>query len=71
VARWLAGQVGPTGHVVATDIDPRFLADREPAGVEVRRHDITVDPIEEDSYDLVHCRALLIHMRDPRRCCGA
>ncbi|MFY0542142.1 class I SAM-dependent methyltransferase [Nannocystis pusilla] len=65
VARWLSGQVGPGGKVVATDIDPRFLADLKADNLEVRRHDIAVDPLETDSYDLVHCRVLLIHMRDP------
>ena len=39
VARWLAVQAGPSGRVVATDADPRFLAGHELAGVEVRRHD--------------------------------
>ena len=46
VARWLAAQAGPSGQVVATDTDPRFLADAKKAGVEVRRHDILADPLE-------------------------
>jgi SAM-dependent methyltransferase len=65
VAQWLAGRVGPEGRVVATDIDPRFLAGL--AGVEVRRHDVLCDPLECGAYDLVHCRALLMHLRDPGR----
>jgi hypothetical protein len=65
VARWLAGRVGPTGRVVATDIDPRFLAGSELAGVEVRRHDIPRDLLETGHYDLVHCRALLMHLKHP------
>jgi SAM-dependent methyltransferase len=60
VARWLAAQAGPAGRVVATDADPRFLADAGKAGVEVRRHDILADPLEPAAYDLVHCRALLL-----------
>lgn len=67
VARWLAVQTGPSGRVVATDADPRFLADTEEAGVEVRRHDILADPLEPARYDLVHCRALLCHLPDPAR----
>jgi SAM-dependent methyltransferase len=67
VARWLAAQVGPSGHVVATDADPRFLAGTEAAEVEVRRHDILADPLEPARYDLVHCRALLCHLTDPAR----
>ena len=67
VARWLAAQAGPAGQVVATDTNPRFLADAEKTGVEVRRHDILADPLEPGRYDLVHCRALLLHLTDPRQ----
>jgi SAM-dependent methyltransferase len=67
VARWLAGQAGPAGQVVATDADPRFLADAAAGGVEVRRHDILADSLEAGRYDLVHCRALLCHLADPLR----
>jgi SAM-dependent methyltransferase len=67
VARWLADRAGPSGRVVATDADPRFLAATEAAGVEVRRHDILDDPLEPARYDLVHCRALLCHLPDPAR----
>jgi SAM-dependent methyltransferase len=70
VARWLAVQAGPSGHVVATDADPRFLTDAEGAGIEVRRHDILADPLEPARYDLVHCRALLCHLPDPARAIG-
>jgi SAM-dependent methyltransferase len=67
VAHWLAGRVGPAGHVVATDIDPRFLDDLDAPNIEVRRHDILHDDIETSHYDLVHCRALLLHLPDPER----
>ncbi|MGV0815753.1 methyltransferase domain-containing protein [Mycolicibacterium boenickei] len=65
VARWLGGRVGPTGHVVAVDLNPRFLDDLPALGIEVRRCDITCDEIEPAAYDLVHCRVLLVHMADP------
>jgi SAM-dependent methyltransferase len=52
---------------VATDIDPRFLTGRELAGVEVRRHDILRDVLEIGHYDLIHCRALLMHLHEPER----
>jgi len=68
VARLLAAAAGPTGHVVATDRDPRFLTDCHIDGgapIEVRRHDILSDPLEVARYDLVHCRALLLHLPDP------
>lgn len=65
VVRWLCEQVGPEGHVVAADIDPRFLDDVRKPNVEVRRCDITRDEIELGFYDLVHCRFLLMHLDDP------
>ena len=67
MARWLAARVGPEGHVVATDIDPRFLEEPAQAGIEVRRHDIRCDLLETRHYDLVHCRALLMHLPEPER----
>ncbi|CRZ19121.1 methyltransferase domain-containing protein [Mycolicibacterium neworleansense] len=65
IARWLGARVGPTGHVVAADLDPRFLDDLPALGIEVRRCDVTCDEIESAAYDLVHCRVLMVHMRDP------
>jgi SAM-dependent methyltransferase len=65
VARWLAEQVGPQGRVVATDINPRFLIEIELPNVEVRQHDICTDPLEPSTYDLAHCRAVLMHLPEP------
>jgi SAM-dependent methyltransferase len=65
MARWLAERVGPTGHVTAADIDPRYLGDLCLPNVEVRQCDITADGIELESYDLVHCRFVLMHLDDP------
>lgn len=65
VTRMLAELVEPDGHVVALDLDPRFLTDGLPANVTVRRHDIVLDELETHRYDLVHCRALLLHLEDP------
>lgn len=67
VVRWLAEQTAPTGSVVATDIDPRFLDGIDLPNVDVRRHDIVNDEIEENAFDLVHCRALLLHLPERRR----
>jgi SAM-dependent methyltransferase len=64
IARWLSAHVGPDGHVVAADIDCRFLTGL-PDNVEVRTLDIRHDDLEPDTYDLVHSRALLIHLPDP------
>ena len=65
VARWLAAQVGPQGRVVATDINPRFLTEMGLPNVEVRQHDIRTDPLELGTYDLAHCRAVLMHLPEP------
>ena len=65
VVRWLSQRVGPAGKVVAADLDVRFLGDISAQNVEVRRCDITQDPIEPSTYDLVHARNVLMHLRDP------
>jgi SAM-dependent methyltransferase len=66
VVRWLSQRVGPAGKVVAADIDVRFLGDISAQNVEVRRCDITRDPIEPSSYDLVHARNVLMHLPNPQ-----
>ncbi|MGA7054901.1 MAG: class I SAM-dependent methyltransferase, partial [Mycobacterium sp.] len=65
VVRWLSQRVGTAGNVVAADLDVRFLGDITAQNVEVRRCDITQDPIEPSSYDLVHARNVVMHLRDP------
>ena len=67
VARWLAEKVGPTGKVVATDINTRFLDRLNVPNLEVRRHDIRTDDLETGAYDLVHCRRLLEHLLEPEK----
>lgn len=67
IAEWLAGQVGPGGRVVATDLDPRHLApvaERAGPWLEVVRHDLTCDPLPEGAFDLVHLRLVLVHLED-------
>jgi len=67
VARWLSARVGPTGRVVATDIDLRFLRQATLPNLEIRQHDIIKDDLETGLYDLVHCRCLLMHLPDPEK----
>jgi SAM-dependent methyltransferase len=62
IARWLADKVAPVGCVVATDVDTRFLASSAGPNLEVRQHDLVVDPLESGSYDLAHTRLLLMHL---------
>jgi ubiquinone/menaquinone biosynthesis C-methylase UbiE len=75
IARWLGERVGPTGRVVAADIDPRFLGGLDAPNIEIRRLDIMRDELDAGRYDLAHCRFLLMHMPDPeavlRRIAGA
>ncbi len=61
VTAWLAERVGPTGHVLSTDIDLRFHLDM-PAHVEMRQHDVEREPLPVDAFDVVHARALLQHL---------
>jgi ubiquinone/menaquinone biosynthesis C-methylase UbiE len=61
IARWLAPRVGPEGKVVVTDINPRWL-DATAENVELRRHDIVRDRLEERAFDLVHARLVLLHL---------
>lgn len=59
IARWLSAA---GASVVATDLDTRFL-DAAP-NLEVRRHDLRVEPLEQDAFDLVHSRMLVEHLTD-------
>jgi SAM-dependent methyltransferase len=63
IARWLSREVGPAGSVVAADIDTRLLTGL-PENVDVREMDISDLDLEQD-FDLVHCRAVLMHLPDP------
>jgi SAM-dependent methyltransferase len=65
VPTWLAQQVGPTGHVLASDIDTSMLEATANPPYEVRRHDLTADPPPAADFDLVHARLVLEHLTDP------
>jgi ubiquinone/menaquinone biosynthesis C-methylase UbiE len=61
VVAWMGEQVGPSGRVVSVDVDTRFQPPS--AGViEVRRLDVTCDPIGQDEFDVVHARGVLQHL---------
>ena len=62
IAGWLSAQVGPSGAVTATDIEPIHLSG---SGFEVIRHDIEKEELPTSHYDLVHIRHVLIHVADP------
>jgi SAM-dependent methyltransferase len=69
VAAWLSDRVGPTGMVLATDLDIRFVeslaADRP--NLDARRHDVVVDELPAERFDLIHARMVLEHL--PAREC--
>jgi SAM-dependent methyltransferase len=67
VARWLSDRVGSDGQVLATDLDPRFVDEQPRTNLEVRRHDLLTDPLEEGWFDLAHARAVLEHIPERPR----
>lgn len=64
IAAWLAEQVGPKGHVLATDVSLALMEQRglEADNLELRRHDILSDPLPEGEFDLIHSRLVLEHL---------
>jgi SAM-dependent methyltransferase len=62
MTQWLCQQVGPTGKVVATDINTRFLEALAEPNLEVRQHNIVTDALEPEHYDLVYARQVLLHI---------
>src|SRR5664280_1557612 len=61
VPAYFAAQVGPKGHVLATDIDTSWLGAGD-ATYEVRRHDVGLQPPPAGAFDLVHARLVLVHV---------
>jgi SAM-dependent methyltransferase len=62
IARWMCRRVGPTGRVLATDLETDFLELLTEENLEVRRHDVVVDELEDAAFDLVHARLVLSHI---------
>jgi SAM-dependent methyltransferase len=65
ITRWISERVGPSGSVLTTDIDTRFLEALRLGNVEVRRHDVLIDPLPESAFDLAYARLVLEHLSDP------
>ena len=61
VTAWMAEQVGPTGRVVSIDVDTRFQPPSSGA-IEVRKLDVTREPIGTEEFDIVHARGVLQHL---------
>jgi len=62
IAAWLSRRVGPTGRVVVTDINTRFLESLQQQNLEVHCHNIVTDPLPEAAFDLIHARLVLMHL---------
>jgi hypothetical protein len=62
VPSWIADQVAPDGHVLATDIDTAWLEGAE--RFEVRRHDVGRELPPPGPFNLVHARLVLVHVPD-------
>jgi SAM-dependent methyltransferase len=67
MVRWLASQVGPTGYVLGVDLNDRLFPASAGPNVELRKDDIRTTPLERESFDLIHCRALLMHLQPADR----
>ena len=65
MAVWLAEKVGPTGRVVASDIDIGYLSRLDIPNLEVVEHNIledSLEPLQPGSFDLVCSRLTLFHL---------
>ncbi|HEX3333149.1 MAG TPA: methyltransferase domain-containing protein [Acidimicrobiales bacterium] len=62
VVNHLAERVGPTGHVVATDVNLSWATDAAAANVTILEHDVADEPPAGGPFDLVHARLVLVHV---------
>lgn len=67
LVRILAELVGPTGYVLATDIDDAWAQDAAAQNVEVRKQDVALDPPPDALFDLIHARLVLVHVPQRER----
>ncbi|MGC1702458.1 MAG: class I SAM-dependent methyltransferase, partial [Pseudolabrys sp.] len=66
LSQWLAQRVGPTGHVIASDIHTDLMSGIAGSNLEVRKFDVVHDEPPDAPYDLVAIRALLHHLPERR-----
>ena len=62
IAQWLCSRVGRDGHVVAIDLDIRFMSHFREPRLQVRQADIVSEELPESAFDLIHTRLLLLHL---------
>jgi 2-polyprenyl-3-methyl-5-hydroxy-6-metoxy-1,4-benzoquinol methylase len=65
IARWLAGEVGPFGHVTALDLKPHHIPHQQ--RITIVTHDLNGDePLPGGPFDLIHARLVLAHLPQRR-----
>lgn len=62
IMEWMCDRVGSQGHVVALDINPRFIASIDRPNLTICQQDITTTDLEADQFDVVHARTVLMHI---------
>lgn len=67
LVRMIAGRVGGSGHVLATDIDDAWTKEAASQNIEVREHDVAHDSPPDELFDLVHARLVLVHVPERER----
>lgn len=67
IARWLAEGVGPTGQVVALDLDTTLMEGLDEDNIDVVAGDVLEIEFERASFDLIHTRLVLMHIPERRR----
>jgi SAM-dependent methyltransferase len=63
ISRWLVDEAG-VDEVLAVDRDPRFVAARAGGRLRTLAADITDPALSPGRFDLVHCRFVLMHLRE-------
>jgi 2-polyprenyl-3-methyl-5-hydroxy-6-metoxy-1,4-benzoquinol methylase len=62
ISRWLAEEAG-VDEVLAIDRDPRFVDARRGSRLRTMTADLTDPTLAPGRFDLVHCRFVLMHLR--------
>ncbi len=70
VTRMLCDRVGPSGKVVAVDLDTRFLEEIARENLDVQCRDVVADGLPGTGFDLVHARYLLMHIPSREKLLG-
>jgi SAM-dependent methyltransferase len=67
LVRALAGRVGDSGRVLATDIDTYWVREAFASNIRVQDHDVALAPAPGQVFDLVHARLVLVHVPQRER----